>query len=41
MMNKNSLDLKNDILNVIGAYVKKDNLDRILKENLKLQVKSS
>ena len=29
MMNKNLLDLNNDILNIIGDYVKKDNIDRI------------
>ena len=34
-MNTNLLDLNNDILNIIGDYVKKDNLDRILKENFK------
>ena len=32
-MNTNLLDLNNDILNIIGDYVKKDNIDRI--ENLK------
>ena len=31
MMNTNLLDLDNDILNIIGDYVKKDNLER--KEN--------
>jgi hypothetical protein len=31
----NFLDLDNDVLNIIGGYVKKDNLDRILKEKLK------
>ena len=30
-MNINLLDLNNDILNIIGDYVKKDNLER--KEN--------
>ncbi len=30
MMNKNLLDLNNDILNIIGDYVKKDNFERIL-----------
>jgi hypothetical protein len=34
-MNTNLLDLNNDVLNIIGDYVKKDNLDRILKETLK------
>jgi hypothetical protein len=34
-MNTNLLDLDNDILNIIGEYVKKDNHDRILKEKLK------
>ncbi len=29
MMNLNLLDLDNDILNIIGDYVKKDNIDRI------------
>ena len=28
-MNTNLLDLNNDILNIIGDYVKKDNIDRI------------
>ena len=27
------LDLDDDILNIFGDYVEKDNLDRILKEN--------
>ncbi len=31
----NLLDLDNDVLNIIGNYVKKDNLDRILKEKSK------
>ena len=31
MMNTNLLDLNNDILNIIGDYVKKDNIDRIEK----------
>ena len=38
MMNTNLLDLNNDILNVIGDYVKKDNADRmekLIKENFK------
>ena len=30
-MNTNLLDLNNDILNVIGDYVKKDNADRMEK----------
>ncbi len=30
-MNTNLLDLNNDILNVIGDYVKKDNVDRMEK----------
>jgi hypothetical protein len=30
-MNTNSLDLYNDILNIIGGYVKKDNADRMEK----------
>jgi hypothetical protein len=28
-MNTNLLDLKNDILEIIGGYVKKENIDRI------------
>ena len=33
-MNFNLLDLNNDILNIIGYYVKKDNLERkIIKDN--------
>ena len=28
-MNTNLLDLNNDVLNIIGDYVKKDNIDRI------------
>ncbi len=38
MMNTNLLDINNDILNVIGDYVKKDNADRmekLIKENFK------
>ena len=35
MENMNLLDLDNDILNIIGGYVKKDNLDNFLKEKLK------
>jgi hypothetical protein len=37
-MNTNLLDLNNDILNVIGDYVKKDNADKmekLIKENFK------
>jgi hypothetical protein len=37
-MNTNLLDLNNDILNVIGDYVKKDNEDRmekLIKESFK------
>ena len=33
MENMNLLDLDNDILNIIGDYVKKDNKRRIRKEN--------
>ncbi len=34
MMNTNLLDLNNDILNLIGDYVKKDNLKReIIEKN--------
>ena len=35
MENMNLLYLNNDVLNIIGDYVKKDNHDRILKEKLK------
>ena len=35
MENMNLLDLDNDILNIIGDYVKKDNHDRYLKEGYK------
>ena len=28
-MNFNLLDLDNDILNIIGSYVKKDNIERM------------
>jgi hypothetical protein len=31
-MNTNLLDKNNDILDIVGDYVKKDNLDIILKE---------
>ena len=37
-MNTNLLDLNNDILNIIGGYVKKDNADRmekLIKESFK------
>ncbi len=37
-MNINLLDLKNDILNVIGDYVKKDNanrMEKLIKETFK------
>ena len=30
-MNTNLLDLNNDILNINGRYVKKDNLEKIIK----------
>ena len=30
----NLLDLDNDVLNIIGDYVKKDNLDRLLKQDI-------
>jgi hypothetical protein len=30
-MNTNLLDLNNDILNIIGGYVKQDNTDRMEK----------
>jgi hypothetical protein len=32
--NINLLDLNNDILNIIGEYVKKDNIDRMEKEKI-------
>ena len=39
-MNTNLLDLNNDILNIIGDYVKKDNFERkIMKEKQKLNGK--
>ena len=31
-MNTNLLDLNNDVLNIIGYYVKKDNLERKIKK---------
>jgi hypothetical protein len=34
-MNTSLLDSNNDILEIIGDYVKKDNLDRYLIEKLK------
>jgi hypothetical protein len=34
----NLLDLDNDILNIIGGYVKADNLDRISNEKLKQDI---
>ena len=34
MMNFNLLDLDNDILNIIGDYVKEDNLNSEMKRNL-------
>ena len=33
-MNTNLLDLNNDILNIIGDYVKKDNIEREEKKEL-------
>ncbi len=36
MMNKNLLDLNNDVLNIIGDYVKKDNLEEKRKNQEKL-----
>ena len=38
MENMNLLDLDNDILNIIGDYVKKDNHDRISNEKLKQDI---
>ena len=37
MENMNLLDLNNDILNIIGDYVKKDNKRRIRKEKMILK----
>ncbi len=37
-MNINLLDSYNDILEIIGDYVKKDNLDRIVKTKLNLKI---
>ena len=34
MENMNLLDLNNDILNIIGGYVKKDNHDRLQREDV-------
>ncbi len=36
-MNTNSLDLNNDISEIIGDYVKKDNLDGIVEFEFKIQ----
>ena len=38
MENMNSLDLNNDILNIIGGYVKQDNLEEKLNEKLKQDI---
>ena len=38
MENMNLLDLDNDILNIIGDYVKKDNLEEKLNEKLKQDI---
>ena len=35
-MNFNLLDLNNDILNIIGDYVKKDNLERKLEKDIQI-----
>jgi hypothetical protein len=35
-MNTNLLDLDNDVLNIIGDYVKKDNLEEKIKKQEKL-----
>ena len=35
-MNFNLLDLNNDILNIIGYYVKKDNLERKLEKDIQI-----
>ncbi len=41
-MNTNILDLNDDILNIIGDYVKKDNLERkIIKDNLLKEYKQN
>ncbi len=31
-MNTNLLDLNNDVLNIIGDYVKKDNFEKLMNE---------
>ena len=36
-MNFNLLDLNNDVLNIIGYYVKKDNLERKIKKDMQLR----
>ncbi len=36
--NMNLLDLDNDVLNIIGDYVKKDNHERISNEKLKQEI---
>ena len=38
MENMNLLDLDNDILNIIGDYVKKDNIEEKLNEKLKQDI---
>ena len=38
MENMNLLDLDDDILNIIGDYVKKDNIERISNEKLKQDI---
>jgi hypothetical protein len=37
MMNTNLLDLNNDILNIIGDYVKNDNLEEKKKKTRKIR----
>ena len=38
MENMNLLDLDNDVLNIIGDYVKKDNIEEKLNEKLKQDI---
>ena len=38
MENMNLLDLDNDVLNIIGNYIKEDNIERISNEKLKQDI---
>ena len=38
MENMNLLDLDDDILNIIGNYIKEDNIERISNEKLKQDI---